>query len=521
MEKIFDIAKDSEQLWGTLATAIDTNTTELIDMINSSVVNNHNYLKNWGEGNAVIKRLYIQNKEIAVSNNLFVKSIFYNYNNEEGNSGINFGIPDNQWFLSIPAKGNPEKLYIKNAIFGEIAVWFDWSAFPNNVEEIALRKTVSETNIKDIAYNYDNFIKSDDDVKPILSEYTLYSLGDSLSVGGVWQQKFSELTGCQFSQDNNIKSGAPLSVGGTKSYGQGFDNMLWRAKNLVDSNYIADEGAKAIIVLENVNDASLTVSFDASERTIIPTDPIEGYSYDSFGSDLLNQISSQKAINACLRLTKIQSGKNLSIANLPTKEGNVTLFVAGVGTGTLPYNIYVIPQATEEETRQYIIDKILEYNYTGVTDVLSDDGVSIDFAVTNEEDYLPTVSFVDTDNTGMTVNITDTANAKSSIAMYYIANTDSIEDWTNTSNWMNGVNLNFSMGWKSTIELLQRNFPKAHIFVSMFPLHAVTSSDFLLPTGAYDTYTYSQTGRMKIMEYYQNVLKQISEFYSVPFLNIF
>ena len=34
MEKIFDIAKDSEQSWGTLATAIDENNNILSDKIN-------------------------------------------------------------------------------------------------------------------------------------------------------------------------------------------------------------------------------------------------------------------------------------------------------------------------------------------------------------------------------------------------------------------------------------------------------------------------------------------------------
>jgi hypothetical protein len=117
---------------------------------------------------------------------------------------------------------------------------------------------LSESNLEDIVFDWDEFIKplypvvkiADDyitesnlseDVKtklnssaPPLTGYELFSLGDSLSSGGVWQTKVAELTGCIFNQEKNNKSGAMLSVGGTSSYGESFDNVLWRTKNLID-----------------------------------------------------------------------------------------------------------------------------------------------------------------------------------------------------------------------------------------------------------------------------------------------
>lgn len=206
-----------------------------------------------------------------------------------------------------------------------------------------------------------------------------------------------------------------MSVGGTKSYGQGFDSMMWRAKNLVDSDYINNDGEKAIIILENVNDASSSTKWDSSEKLVIPKKPIEGYSLEEFNQDLLNKIpTEQRILNACLRLTKTNIGKNLAITKLPSKEGDITLTVGWAGPGRKDYNIHVVPQGSDDATREYILNKILEYDFAGVTDTLSADGISIDFSNTTSDSplYKPTVIFKDTSSTGMTVSITDTENAK-------------------------------------------------------------------------------------------------------------
>jgi hypothetical protein len=114
--------------------------------------------------------------------------------------------------------------------------------------------------------------------------------------------------------------------------------------------------------------------FDENAKTIIPTTPIEGYNVSEFGSELLERISDKAALNAVLRLNKVVAGKNLKIDTLPTKAGNVTLRVGWAGPGYSNYNIYVEPQSTQEETLSYVIDKIMEYSYTGITDVLGEDG---------------------------------------------------------------------------------------------------------------------------------------------------
>lgn len=345
-----------------------------------------------------------------------------------------------------------------------------------------------------------------------LEGYELFSLGDSLSAGGVWQTEVARVTGCSFDKDKNILAGAMLSCGGTSSYGVGFDNTMWRAYNLVRQGYIADGGEKAIIILENVNDGART--FDNTARTIIPTPPIEGYSYADWGVTLPSAVpSSKRALNSCLRLTKVRSGKNLKITSLPTKAGTVTIRAGWAGPGYSNYNIEV----TASETYSSLIDKILEYDYTGITDVANEDGYSVDFAVTDNQSYTPTIQFTDTGNTGMSCTVTDTDSARSSVAMYFIG--DSVSEWDDTTKWQEGIT--YSQGWKSSIELLQRTYPNAHIFVSQFPMHSVTQAEYLLPSGAYDTASYNSTTRMAAMRTMSEQLGLIASFYAIPFLNVF
>jgi hypothetical protein len=370
----------------------------------------------------------------------------------------------------------------------------------------------TETTIKHL-----NWISTEDlpqRLAPPLSKYELFSLGDSLSAAGIWQTKVAQLTGCIFDQAKNIKEGAMLSVGGTKSYGDTFDNVLWRTKNLIDQNYITDDGENTIVILENVNDGYQV--FDGDAKAIIPTTPIEGYNDADFGVELLESISDKAALNTVLRLNTVVAGKNLKIDTLPIIAGTVTLRVGWAGPGYSNYNIYVEPQATQEETLNHVLDKILEYAYTGITDVLGEDGMSVDFS-SGSSNYLPTVQFTDTDNTGMTCTVTDNPNVKGSVARYFIG--ENVSEWTDISKWQKGIT--YSQGWKSSIEMLQRAYPKLHIFVSLFPLHAVSASEYLLPNGTYDTAAYNQVSRMENMRKMQVELNNIAKFYSLPFLDVF
>ena len=351
-----------------------------------------------------------------------------------------------------------------------------------------------------------------------LEEFELFSLGDSLSYGGVWQEEVARLTGCKFRQELNIKAGHQLSSGGTTTYGDGFDTAVWRTKNLIDAGYISNGGENAIIILENVNDLGEATAFDKNAISLCPDTPIEGYTTSQFNADTLASIPvSQRSINACFKLLRTTAGKNLAVNSLPSKNGAVTLKIFEAGTGTLEYNIQVL----STDNRDAIIAKILEYNYTRVIDTLADDGISVNFVGSNIN-----VTFEDTDNTGMSCTITDTSNAKSAIAVYFTGT--SLTEWTDTSKWLYGGKgwssrgyLNLSIAYKSVIERLQKAYPKARIMLAMFPAHSVTSANYLLPNGLYDTKAYNETDRVKNMEILRGVLYDIADYYHIPFLDIY
>lgn len=525
-----------------LSSRIDSLTTTVGTI--SVLPNNNNYIKNWEIGNKLVVRLYVENKELALADKLYIRQIVRNH--ETSSYGVNFGNSNKDWAFSIMYKEIFDAFenigYVCDDIrakYGKIAICIDWDA----VEWTSISYgtgALTESNLEEIVFDWEEFIKplepmvkiGDDSISEIcldeelkgkinsampLSRYELFSLGDSLCSGGVWQTKVTELTGCLFDQQKNIKPGAMLSVGGTQSFGNTFDNVLWRTKNLIDQGYIVGEGKNAIVIFENGNDGYQL--FDGTVRSIVPTEPIEGYSKERFmneGSAFLNEIADKAVLNAVLRLTTTMPGKNLKIETVPTKEGDITLYVGWAGPGRSYYNVHVVPQATDEETMQFVLDKIMEYAYTGITDALGEDGVSVDFS-NGTSTYPVTLEFTDTGNTGMAVSITDNPAAKTSVAMYFVG--DSIDEWSDTSKWQEGIT--YSQGWKSAIEMLQRAYPKLHIFVSMFPMHSVTASEYLLPNGSYDSVAYNSTGRMVDMRKMEVELKKIADFYSLPFLNVF
>lgn len=511
---------------------------EVVESVAEIPVNNKN-IKNWNTANKLVTRLYVENKEPALADGLFIRQFFRALNGPT-NSGFNFGTRTTGWAVTIAPKiGDFDYYETTRPPYGKIAIKIaNWDAIEWPSNGVINISALSESNLEDIVFDWDEFIKPlqsttiiadgsvtenklSEEIKdklnssvPPLAGYELFSLGDSLSAGGVWQTKVAQLTGCIFDQAKNNKAGAMLSVGGTSSHGDTFDNVLWRTKNLIDQNYIVGQGENAIVILENVNDGY--VVFDGDAQSIIPTTPIEGYNDADFGVELLKSISGKAALNAVLRLNKVVAGKNLKIDTLPTKAGTITLRVGWAGPGYSNYNIYVEPQATQEETLSHVLDKILEYAYTGVTDVLGEDGKSVDFSSGNSS-YLPTVQFTDTGGTGMVCTVTDNPNAKGSVARYFVG--DSVSKWTDTSKWQKGIT--YSQGWKSSIEMLQRAYPKLHIFVSMFPLHSVTASEYLLPNGTYDTTAYNKVSRMENMRKMQIELGNIAKFYSIPLLNVF
>ena len=127
-----------------------------------------------------------------------------------------------------------------------------------------------------------------------LSNTELFSIGDSLFVGGTWQKKTAEILNITFDQNKNADPSFPLSIGGTDSDMSKIGSTYFRVKNLVTKEYIKDSGENAIIVLENVNDG--TFDFNPADRTYKMD---KQYSIASLSQEQLNLISNEdRVLNA-------------------------------------------------------------------------------------------------------------------------------------------------------------------------------------------------------------------------------
>lgn len=113
------------------------------------------------------------------------------------------------------------------------------------------------------------------------------------------------------------------------------------------------------------------------------------------------------------------------------------------------------------------------------------------------------------------------AQATSGYSTYYYAGDDTEDtNWGKVSNWTMDYNFKFSNAWKTTIDMLQRRFPRAHIFVMAAEIMSGDSSSYLLPNGTYDTSTYENTLRPKLGKHHAQVMKQIAEYYNVGFIDV-
>lgn len=346
-----------------------------------------------------------------------------------------------------------------------------------------------------------------------LSNIELFSIGDSLFAGGTWQNKTAEILNITFDQSKNADPSFPLSIGGTSSDMSLIGTTYFRVKNLINKGYIKDSGEKAIIILENVNDG--TFDFNPSDRTYKMD---KQYSISVLSQEQLNAISkSERVLNAVSGVKNLSNGKKLVINSLPTKEGDVTIKTGWAGPGVSLYNIHLIPQESDEQTRKYIIDRIVEYSYKGIFDTAGEDGNSVYFTNGNNS-YETTLEFTDTGETGMTCSIESVTN-EAPWETFYWYNGENIEDenWGNTSNWVKPTK---SSAWKSSIEELLRLYPKAHIFIANFPAIGKAANDYYdEERGIYDEKRwYDDNKNRKDKQLTQ--FKAISEFYNIPLLDV-
>ena len=346
-----------------------------------------------------------------------------------------------------------------------------------------------------------------------LSNTELFSIGDSLFAGGTWQKKTAEILNITFDQNKNADPSFPLSIGGTDSDMSKIGSTYFRVKNLVTKEYIKDSGENAIIVLENVNDG--TFDFNPADRTYKMD---KQYSIASLSQEQLNLISNEdRVLNAVAGVRSLSNGKKLTITALPTIEGDVTIKTGWAGPGVSTYNIHVIPQESDDLTRKYIIERIIEYSYKGIFDTAGEDGNSVYFTNGNNT-YETTLEFTDTGKTGMACSVETVSNEAPWETFYwYNGENTKDENWGNTLNWVKPTK---SSAWKSSIEELLRLYPKARIFIANFPAIGKAANDYYdSERGIYDEKRWYDANKER-KDKQLSQFKAISEFYNIPLLDV-
>lgn len=341
-------------------------------------------------------------------------------------------------------------------------------------------------------------------------------IGDSLSTSGIWQERVAELTGMTYSQEDNINTLHPLSVGGTSMYGRKKDMGLVRVRNIKELDYIPD-----VIFLENVNDKSafyvtggtpLPVCGDIDDPAYIVENVIDNGTlasdWQNNASSILSAVSvADRQFGTMLMLSTIGQGKNIAISTLPTSDGTFTITMNHGGLSH-EYAITV----TAGESAQSILNKILEYDYQNISDTLGDNGTSVDFY---EETGVSLRITYSQGNTGIVLSITDTTTAKTKNGVFF--NGESLEEWTDATKWIETVTL--YSAWKGIIEYCQREFPTSLICIlGLVSRSGVTPSDYLRPNGTYDQVGYKLTQERQ--ESLLKALKEIADMYSVKYIDV-
>ena len=358
-----------------------------------------------------------------------------------------------------------------------------------------------------------------------LKGFDLYTIGDSLSAGGDWQKVVAELTGCTFDQSINANPSKPTSLGGTATGGQFMNCGVWRAKNLIDQNVIGNAGENAIIVIENVNDIVKDNQFpnytddeghSSEERNpIILSTPIANIASLS-SAELLKVAKNMRTINAVLLREESTSATILSVTSLPTKEGDIVLKMRNSTVAEdRVYTIHVVPQNTTEETMAYVIERIFEYDYgDDINKSKGEDGSSVAFA----SEYALSITFEDTGGTGMQTR-TSQGSGISRKPVYYLGSSIEDDSWGNTANWDSYCDN--AQGMECIIRMLKAKYPKARIFLAMFPYNKCNITDYYNTERKIfnDVAFFYSTPRVNARRY-RKFLQNVGTFFDVSILDV-
>lgn len=447
-------------------------------------------------------------------------------NTQDWGSGDGIGkvnIVETKTLKEIINGSGVQEIFKERLLAAKVAYIFVATGSKNNLSEGATKVTVHGELYKVfngtvLATDATDELK--DEIKAYIegdtpTKYKLISLGDSLSTPVIWQNRVKNVI------PNLIDAVSDISAGGTGSAPSSKQNGFFRVLRLVNDSLIQDNGEHTIVIMENVNDVwGVPQNVDtaiAEDKAVMPKDVIESdilkTEFTSANLDTIPQ--NKRTIGAFLQVLTIANGKKLTITNAPTTEGDVRLVVGWLG-GSTTVNVHVVPQATEAATIEYVKEKILEYDYSPITDIDGGNS-SILFSLGNNA-YETIVQFTDIDNTGMTCTIEAVSDAHGTSLKYF--NGTSLSDWTDTTKWVDASSLSLTSAYKGIVQYILTNFPKCHIIMAGFPRHSVTPSTYQNADGTYNVETWKQTEFEVMGDNLIAYQEKIAKLFNIPFVNI-
>lgn len=354
------------------------------------------------------------------------------------------------------------------------------------------------------------------------SSLELFSVGDSLSESGQWQEKVSEVLGVSFDNSKNANASYPTSIGGTLmftkwEYGNLEYTGMARAMNL--SQYLNAE-SEGVVILECVNDFTEATNLsDTQENPAITSGTIDDKPFmltqiinksesSALDVSLLNSIAVEdRKYGTAIKISAGSSqGYKVSVNSVANQSGNIIINM----NSSHNHNTFTIAVSTSDTAAQ-IAKKIGEVNYADWSTKVVD----------NEVEFYCYVSGGDfTVNAGTTgVSITKTSAAVS-VPKYYVFKGDSLIDWSDTTKW-HGINtISFYSAWKGIINYINTNFPKIRLFVLILPEMNMTPSEFKNSDGTYDMDAYMSQRWVQCRRLVSEAQRTIAKRYNIPIIDL-
>ena len=326
-----------------------------------------------------------------------------------------------------------------------------------------------------------------------------------------------------YSGDNSTA----LSVGGTRTAGgenSGFDRAM-RLKRYADEGNSVD-----VIFIENINDINRTDISDADglETKIPEAEPYfeeQWFDYDTGKANSSDAVSYFKE-NMAAVLSGI-TPKRGTIVNLLYQSGLATYNVRidktadrdGQFTLTVGGKKYAI-SVTVAMSVSDIVNRILEWDYSDpdYTDTPGSDGMSVDFVAGSGS---TSVSFSDTDHTGVEVMISISGGTVGSVSYSY--SRIDLSGWLTLSNWSSVWNNETVIrSMKGLLEYLLNSFPTAKIFWFIPTRFSISFSDteYKRADGTMDIDAYKNDEGFKKYEALMKIQRAVCAYYSIPVIDI-